>query len=195
MKSGWAWVLPAALVLAGCTPTAPPTTSAPTPTFLCTPEAGGAESPCSQQDYEKMKARDAQYEEAEKVYREFRAEYERVVRAGGSTSLSPKLKQVIGNQDLAKSLASQLRMFKAQGLHIEGPGLEIKSVTRRPGVEMNGSSVAIEFCSDGSSTAIKRGNTKVRSGGIANETAFFRDSGSGMKIVATTYEEVKKCDG
>ena len=67
MKSGWMPMVAATVILVGCTPTSPPTTPAPTPTFMCTPEAGGAEAPCSQQDYDKMKAKDEQYAEAEKV--------------------------------------------------------------------------------------------------------------------------------
>lgn len=194
MKFGWALILPVAVLLVGCTPTPPPTVAPPTPTFMCTPEAGGAETACTQQEFDKMKAKDEQYAEAEKVYRQFRDEYERVVRNGGASSLSAKLKAVIGDPALAGNLLNQLRLFKAQGLHIEGPGLEIKSVLRRPGVEMNSSSIAIEFCSDGSDTAVMKGKTKVRSGGIAKETAFFRNTQSGLQIVATTYKEVKTCN-
>ena len=94
MKSGWMPMVAATVILVGCTPTSPPTTPAPTPTFMCTPEAGGAEAPCSQQDYDKMKAKDEQYAEAEKVYREFT----RGVRAGhargGGTELTPRLKDI-----------------------------------------------------------------------------------------------------
>ena len=52
----------AAVLLAGCVPQAPPSpTPSPTPTFMCTPEAGGTEAPCSEQEYQKMKAKDALY--------------------------------------------------------------------------------------------------------------------------------------
>ena len=90
MKCGWMPMVAATVILVGCTPTSPPTTPAPTPTFMCTPEAGGAEAPCSQQDYDKMKAKDEQYAEAEKVYREYLAEYVRVMRAGGAKELPPR---------------------------------------------------------------------------------------------------------
>ena len=89
------------VLVVGCTPTTPPTTAPPTPTLLCTPEAGGIEAPCTQQQYDQMKAKDAQYAEAEKVYRAYLQEYERVVRAGGATSLSSEFERLIGDDDLA----------------------------------------------------------------------------------------------
>ena len=62
-------VVAVASVLAGCQPSSPPTpaptspppfpTPVPTPTYLCTPEAGGEETSCSQLQYEEMKAKDA----------------------------------------------------------------------------------------------------------------------------------------
>ena len=58
------------VVLSACTPTPVVTpTPTPTPTFACTPEAGGTPSPCSQAEFEEMKAKDALYAEAEAVYR------------------------------------------------------------------------------------------------------------------------------
>ena len=77
-------ILAATFLLAACQPSAPgqptPTSSpsspvaSPTPTFLCTPEAGGDASPCSEAQYDEMKAKDALYEEAEAVFREMLAE-------------------------------------------------------------------------------------------------------------------------
>ena len=72
-------------LMTGCQPPSPPPptptnsqtspSSAPspvaTPTYMCTPEAGGDQAPCTQIAYEKMKARDALYTEAETVYRDF----------------------------------------------------------------------------------------------------------------------------
>lgn len=74
-------------LLAGCVQPAEPTPSAsPTPTFLCTPEAGGAEAPCSEADYRKMKEKDALYAEAEQVYRKYKAEMLKALQAGGGQS-------------------------------------------------------------------------------------------------------------
>ncbi len=58
-------------LVAGCTPAAAPTPS-PTPTVpQCTPEFGGDPFPCTQADHDAMMARQAQYAEAERVYREY----------------------------------------------------------------------------------------------------------------------------
>lgn len=59
------------VLVTGCTPAAAPTPS-PTPTVpQCTPEFGGDPFPCTQADHDAMVARQAQYAEAERVYREF----------------------------------------------------------------------------------------------------------------------------
>lgn len=195
MKSGWAWVLPAALVLAGCTPTAPPTTPAPTPTFMCTPEAGGAESPCSQQDYEKMKARDAQYAEAEKVYREYIAEFEQVMRDGGAERLPPRTKSILADKELAASILAQFVDFKKSGLHLVGPGIVVQSANREPGKVSRDSVVTMRFCVDASRMTSYQGRKKSEQWGIAMETMYFRPAvGVGMQIVDGESEVAQACD-
>ena len=195
MRVGGALVVPVMVLVVGCTPTTPSTTapSMAAPTFLCTPEAGGAEAPCTQQQYDQMKAKDAQYAEAERVYRAYLQEYERVVRAGGATSLSSEFERLIGDDDLADSLLRQLRTFKSQGLRVEGKGAEIKTVTRQPGRTMNNSLLALEFCVDSSMASVFQGSKKLRVGAIARETAYFSLADRRLVMVAATHEEVKSC--
>ena len=194
MKSGWAWVLPAALVLAGCTPTAPPSTPAPTPTFMCTPEAGGAESPCSQQDYEKMKARDAQYAEAEKVYREYLDEYVRVMKAGGGTQLTAELEGLLGTQKLRELMLDRMKYYKSQGLRAVGPGITVKSAVRLTSLTLAGSVAAIRFCIDAKGMATYRGTVKQGDWGASQETIHFSSTDSGsLKITSSTVKRVKSC--
>ena len=89
-----------AVLVAGCGPEATVTpTPSPSPTFMCTPEAGGTEAPCSEQDYQEMKAKDALYAEAEQVYRTYQAEFLKVIRAGGADELTPGLESVSGVTD------------------------------------------------------------------------------------------------
>ncbi len=129
MKCGWMPMVAATVILVGCTPTSPPTTPAPTPTFMCTPEAGGAEAPCSQQDYDKMKAKDEQYAEAEKVYREYLAEYVRVMRATVErTSSLPALKDIVADKELATSICWCSSRLQDSGTSARrDPGIEIIS--------------------------------------------------------------------
>lgn len=79
------------LVLTACTSVAGPSAGVTvvgtgpnvTPTFACTPEAGGTPSPCTQSQYDAMKAKDALYAEAEAVYRKFVAEDTKLLQTGG----------------------------------------------------------------------------------------------------------------
>ena len=85
---------------------------------MCTPEAGGAKAPCSEQQYQQMKAKDALYAEAEQLYRTYQAEFLKVIRAGGSDKLTPELEAVIGSEDVEKAVVGQLKYFKDRGLSI-----------------------------------------------------------------------------
>lgn len=71
----------------GATATAsagPATTASPrpaaTPTFLCTPEAGGSSLPCTEDEYKDAVVRNAQYARAEAVYRNYLIKYVRAMR-------------------------------------------------------------------------------------------------------------------
>lgn len=195
MKFGWV-LATAALVLVGCTPTAPPTTPAPTPTFMCTPEAGGAESLCSQQDFDKMKAKDAQYAEAEEVYREFLREYTEVMRHGGSRELTPGLKKTMGDEELSNQIREQLRDFKSSGIHVEGPGVEVKTIVRKPSLTRNGATVTVEFCIDASQMVMYQGKRREGTWGLARDRIFFRPGGNAgsLLMVGSDSVEVKTCD-
>lgn len=59
------------VLVSGCTPTSPPTSTVTVPT--CTPEFGGDPYPCTQAEYERSQQTKARYAEAERVYREFNA--------------------------------------------------------------------------------------------------------------------------
>lgn len=185
----------AAALLAGCVQPAEPTPSAsPTPTYLCTPEAGGDEAPCSEADYQKMKEKDALYAEAEQVYRKYQAEFLKVIRRGGGSRLSKGLKSVIGHPDVEAVVLSELRAFKDQGLRIKGPGARIVDAIRKPSRTKNGSSVAMEFCVDSRRTKVfESGKTRGTPGILASEMAYFATVEDAMRIVAISGQEVDKC--
>ncbi len=183
-----------ALVLVGCigqTPVSP--SPSPAPTFRCTPEAGGSEAPCSDQQYQEMKAKDALYAEAEQVYRTYQAEFLKVIRAGGADKLTPGLEAVLGSDDARKSALSQLRTFKKRNVSIKGPGVQIVSVVRRPGLVRADSLVSMDFCVDSRSTRIYRNSKLVAAGSLGVETTYFGRVSNRLKITYIHGEGVDSC--
>jgi hypothetical protein len=161
---------------------------------MCTPEAGGAEAPCPQQDYDKMKAKDEQYAEAEKVYREFTEEYVTVMRAGGAEELPSSLRSLLGDKDLESQIRDQIRDFKSAGIRVIGPGIEIVTVARRPGTTRNGSAVTMAFCIDASRMTMYKGKHREGAWGRARDTIYFGPTGSGsLAMVASDSVGVKAC--
>lgn len=184
----------AAVLMAGCGPqTAVSPTPSPSPTFMCTPEAGGSEAPCSEQDYQKMKAKDALYAEAEQVYRTYQAEYARVLRAGGSTRLSPELETTIGSPEVSKSILRGLKYFHDNGLRLRGDASVIASATRLPTKERNGSVVAMAFCVDGRKTTVYKGKKRQGSGLVGIDTVYFSLRDSDLRMTSFDSEEVASC--
>lgn len=183
-----------ALALAGCIGQVPVSPSpSPASTFRCTPEAGGSEAPCSEQQYQEMKAKDALYAEAEQVYRTYQAEFLKVIRAGGADKLTPGLEAVLGSDDVRKVVAGELKLFKKDGLSIRGPGAKIVKATRRPSFLKNGSVATIDFCVDSRDTDIYEGSKRVNQGILGKDTTYFRQVDGSLKIVFIVGDEVKSC--
>ena len=139
-----------AVLVSGCVPQAPVTPSPSAPTFMCTPEAGGAKAPCSEQQFQQMKAKDALYAEAEQVYRTYTAELMSLVRKGGSKSIPSSLQRLISGKELSDSVAQRLREVKEERLVFKGPDVRIVWAKRLPTRQKGGSVVAMKFCGDSS---------------------------------------------
>ena len=184
----------AAVLLAGCVPQAPPSpTPSPTPTFMCTPEAGGTEAPCSEQEYQKMKAKDALYAEAEQVYRTYQAEYAKVIRKGGSTTLSPGLKATIGSPEVSASVLRGLRYFHDNGLRLKGEASVIASAAREPSRDRGGSVVAMTFCVDGRKTTVFKGSKRQGSGIVGIDTVYFALRDGSLRMASVDSKVVSSC--
>lgn len=185
----------AAVLMAGCGPqTAVSPTPSPSPTFMCTPEAGGSEAPCSEQDYQKMKAKDVLYAEAEQVYRTYRAELLKALKKGGASSLPAGMSNLVGNTEVSDGIVAYLRFFKKYGLRIAGDGSTVEAVKRLPSITKRGSRVTIAFCVDGRHVAIYQGSKKVKSEGAVNmETVYF--GGDPIKMVSVNTQKVDACEG
>ncbi len=99
------WPLTLVVMLAACTPTAPPSPSvSPAPSYTCSP-SGGTPSPCTQSDYEKTQERNQLAAEAEQVYRRYFAEEVRILRAGNVTNATSEMKATLTGDALDDSLA------------------------------------------------------------------------------------------
>jgi len=195
-------VLAASCLLAGCQPTSPlpspgtmePTSpsGAPTPTFRCTPEAGGEESPCTQAQYDEMKAKDALYAEAEAVYRKLFAENIRISRAGGVSEPT----DVIAETTTGAFREDVMAIFEGlaeRGLRARGSD-PVVIVARAPGVSKEGSIVALSACVDARGWAFYRGDERVSEGKAAADLLYFnRVEDDALKIIGADGELVSSC--
>lgn len=180
----------AACLLAGCQPAAPPPT--PVPTYACTPEAGGAEFSCSQQQYDEMVAKDKLYAEAEAVYRRFFAENERIYRAGGIDSASQILLETTAAQYLEDSM-NLYRSMRETHTKLVGGDIRLRSIERLPGSALGDSVAAMRACIDTTSTDIYVDGTRSDKGYLGVEQLYFGRFGGVLKIQASEWEEVKEC--
>lgn len=138
-----------AVVLAACTPdpVVQPTPS-PTPT-VATPTETAAER------QERL-----DYAAAEKAYRTFRAEYGRVLRAGGAKEPTKVMKETAGG-DYLKELAEVTEAYKGLGDHQVGTEAIVFVRARGYGTR----ELQLEVCEDGRRTEIiDRSGKKVGKG-------------------------------
>lgn len=179
--------------VAGCQPPAAVPTPAPTPTFTCTPEAGGDAYECSQAQYDEMVAKNELYAEAEAVYRKFLAEDIRIMRAGGVMEPTPALLETTTGAFL-EDVMSEYRAMRASGLRaVDGQALLV-SLDRRPGATKGGSVVAMVACLDARSLRIQSEDDSVRKGFIARDELYFGRDGSGdLLLIGADGERVDKC--
>ncbi len=191
-----------AVLLAGCQPVVPPTTpppsptssptsptAVPTPTYRCTPEAGGEEAPCSQVDYEEMKAKDALYAEAEAVYQKMFAENIRISRAGGVDQPT----QIILETTDGQARSSLMEIFRdLDESHVSARGEDPTIyVERAPGLSREGSIVTLLVCVDASQWAFYRGEELITEGRPAQDRIYFSRLGEDLKM---TYVEGRWVD-
>ncbi len=182
----------AALLLAGCSqpPATPPSTA---PSFRCTPEAGGAEFDCTQQQYDEMLAKDKLYAEAEAVYRKFFEEDVRILRAGGVDEPTPVLLETTTGDFLEESMALY-RSFRTEGTRFVGGEVLLVGLSRRQDVSKGGSVVALTACVDAHTVAVQTRGQSVGEGPIVNDVVYFGRSEGALKIQGADGEEVETCE-
>jgi len=165
------------------TPSAP--TGPPTPTFLCTPDAGGAAAPCTQDEHEQMKARDAEYAEAERLYR---ATWDlRIAAYRGEPHQDPA--------DLAQGSALEsLRDDISAGISIESGEPQVVRFSRLVGLVRDGSTLAAEVCLDRRDFhLVAQGKPIVWPTGFALERVYFLSDDTTAKVVYVEYKGVDQC--
>ena len=194
-----------ASMVAGCqpsspppsTPTGPPPSSSPaspvpTPTYLCTPEAGGEETPCSQRQYDEMKAKDALYAEAETVYREFFAESVRISRDGGVDQPTQTLLDTTAGDYLDNMMDIFISLHN-RGVRAEGKDPRL-TIARLPGVSKAGSIVALTVCVDAREWAFFTGSEQTSQGRVGIDEVHFARFDRDLKIIGADGREAVSCD-
>ncbi len=178
-------------LLLGCTPTPTVTTAAPTPTFACTPEAGGTPRPCSQAEYDAMVKKDALYAEAEQLYRRLFAEEMRLAKAGGARDATPELEAILAETLLDQTVTIHRENYE-EHYSFKGPQT-LDWIRRAPGIETRGSLVAVTACRDATRFKIYRGTKYVGTGAAATETVFAKYFGDQLKLFFVQSEELTSC--
>ena len=194
----------AAVLLAGCQPTATPTSPTPTspsastvspvptPTYQCTPEAGGEATPCTQIQHEDMKAKDRLYAEAEAVYREFFAENVRISRAGGVTEPTDVILATTDGIAREEAMAAFGDLVES-ATHAEGEDPKV-TIHRAPGLSRGGSIVTLRTCVDSTGWRFYRGKELVSEPGLGEDRIYFSRIGQRLKMTYVEGREVDTCD-
>ncbi len=179
-----------ACLLAGCQP--PAVTPSPNPTFKCTPEAGGAEFECSQQQYDDMVAKDKLYAEAEAVYRRFLEEEVRVLRLGGTDAATEVILETTAGAFRTEVL-EDLRSAKANGVSVDAGSRVVKRVARMPGVSKGGSRISLSICVDSTAVHFLENGRDAGFGSVTNDDLYFAFDGDRLKVIGADGEEVDGC--
>ena len=165
------------VVGAGCTPDSPPppppTPAVPTPTE-------------NAQEREQRLA----YEAAEKSYREFRAEFYRVLRAGGARSATPKMKATAAGPYL-ENFTQVVQAYRGQKSH--SVGNEMTGYIRPAGFESN--SLILDVCEDSRKVRDYSSSGKYQgSGEVRTARLELRRLDGAWKIWDGDGKEAKNCE-
>lgn len=191
----------AVVLLAGCQPgTAPTPTSpsastvspVPTPTYQCTPEAGGEATPCTQIHYEEMKAKDRLYAEAEAVFREFFTENIRISRSGGVTEPTDVILATTEGVAREEAMAAFSNLVESK-IRAEGEDPKV-TIHREPGLSRAGSIVTLRTCVDGTGWGFYRGKELVSEPGFGEDRVYFSRIGQSLKMTYVEGRKVDTCD-
>lgn len=177
------------MLLAACQPvptgspsvTVSPVATGPAP--VCTATPGATPTPCTAEQQAAQQAeqqkQDALYREAERVYRAFLAEDEKISRAG--SLITPEFKQLIVSGLVAKYEATYKRNRDAGARMVDGSVI-LRFVRPAPGKSYQGSVVALESCVDATSTKVMIGDKKVADGRKVHSFTYFAEQEGSLRL-------------
>lgn len=170
------------LAVAACTPgppePAPPMTPTPTPTVSRSP----SETPQERQER-------LDYAAAEKSYRTFRAEYNRVLRAGGAREPTKVIKTTAGGDYLA-TFTKVMRGY--QELQSRDVGREKVMYVRGGGYQQR--SLVLKVCEDSREVRTLRRSGKDGRGEVRTATIEVRNTGNAWKLWSGSGRLVDSCN-
>jgi hypothetical protein len=167
------------LALLGCTPARGGPVSSPPPTA-----ASQTPTESAQERQERL-----DYAAAEKAYRTFRAEYNRVLRAGGAKEPTKVMKATAGGPYLAE-LTEISQAYAGLGLHSDG--VERIGYVRRVGYSSK--EISLEVCEDSSRVRDVDRAGKVRGKGEVRTTSIeIKRTASGWKVWSGNGKKVSTC--
>ena len=161
------------------TPSSSPTAASPSVTPIPTPP---------ETDLEREQRLD--YEAAEKVYRQFRAEYRRVLRAGGAKQATKVMKETAGNGYL-KETEAVVKAYKNFGDHQEGR--EKLVYVRYTGWKSE--NVTLDVCEDDRSVkALDKDGKSIGPGEFRAVTIQVRKFADGWRLWSGDGKKVELCE-
>lgn len=176
--------LASAIALAGCngTPGGEPTV---TPATSILPSITATPTPSDDAE--------ALFKEAEAVYREFFAEYQKVVEAGGASSLPPQFQELMSTR-MQEGAAAAFREMLTMGYR-SAPGQRGLLIGPVPlAEESQDFAIRLKSCQDERQVTFLNADGSVKGMGILaeNVTNFVREGGK-LKIDRNTTRKVEEC--
>lgn len=179
----------AGLLVSGCVGSGGP---APTPSPMCTPEAGGVEFRCSEAEFEAMKARDALYAEAEAVNEKYQAILDRIYREGAPEEMPEDLKAITAGS--ARTDVEDL-LSNLHEVRITLIGGEMRQVwVKRNLASREGSVVSLSVCIDSRTVDVFQGGESIGQGHVSLEDTFFKMVDGELKVWAVDGKSVESCE-
>lgn len=170
---------------AACTPDPGPVTPTPSAVSTATPTVSASPTETAQEREERVA-----YDAAEKAYRTFRAEYNRVLRAGGAKEPTAVMKQTAGGEYL-KTFTEIVQAYKGLGSYAEGTE---RTVYVRPS-GYSPKEIAMQVCEDSRQVKdfVKSGK-QVGVGELRTATIEVRRVDRNWKLWSGSGQSVKSCD-
>lgn len=168
--------------VAGCTASVVPSgapTTATTPTYLCTPAAGGSPVACTPEQYTEEQRQAELTAQAKRVYTKLVQEVTALEREGGATSASAELSRRAGGPYLDGQVSTLTTLSVLQA-KLTGD-VKITKLARASGATERGYETALLACVDAAKSQIVQGDATLTPGRLIAETVYFKHDGSLLK--------------